>query len=74
MDKLIYTIILIFYILALDSISSNEIKAQHKEIMERLAIDPCQEIHNLKTVSSRDFKPQYNRKRIKQVVLECEEE
>jgi len=36
-----------------------------------LVVDPCQEIHSLKTVSSRDFKPAYNRKQAKQVVSTC---
>ena len=33
--------------------------------------DKCQEIHGLETVSSEDFKPQYNRNRVKKVISTC---
>jgi len=69
MDKLIYTMLILATIYA--SWYDSELK--HREIMQMLTVDPCQEHHKLQSTSSRDFKPAYNRKQAKQVISTCGE-
>jgi len=39
---------------------------------EGYTLDPCQQIHGLKTIESRDYKPKHNRE-LRQVVSTCGE-